>query len=184
MNSRTKLSLGQTSNIKKRLLEFEWIEETEDAKFRLSDPKTLLNNWSENYSYRKNKTLSFYTLDNQQDFEKHLIDFLDQNNIRYAFALTSGAARVAPFLRSNRVFIYIEKNIEAVAQELVLKTVSSGANLIFLEPYDEGVFYGCQQINGDNIVSDIQLYLDLKSYKERGEEAADFLLTERLRKQW
>jgi len=179
-----KLSLGQTSNIKKRLLEFEWIEETEDAKFRLSDPEALLSNWSENYSYRKNKTLSFYALDNQQDFEKHLIDFLDQSNIRYAFALTSGAARVAPFLRSNRTFVYIEKNIQAVAQKLDLKTVSSGANVVFLEPYDEGVFYGCQRINGDNIISDIQLFLDLKSYKERGEEAADFILTERLRKQW
>lgn len=91
---------------------------------------------------------------------------------------------MAPFMRSKRVFVYIEKNIEAVARELDLKTVSSGANVVFLEPYDEGVFYGCQKINGENIVSDIQLYLDLRSYKERGEEAADFILNERLRKQW
>jgi len=41
-----------------------------------------------------------------------------------------------------------------------------------------------RKINGDNIVSDIQLFLDLKSYKERGEEAADFILNERLQKQW
>ena len=179
-----KLSLGQTSNIKKRLLDFEWIEETEDARFQLRAPEVLLNNWSENYSYRKNKTLSFYALDNQQDFEKRLTDFLGQSDIRYAFALTSGATRVAPFLRSNRIFAYIEKNIEDVARELDLKTVSSGANVVFLEPYDEGVFYGRQKINGEKVVSDIQLYLDLKSYKERGEEAADFILNERLRKQW
>jgi hypothetical protein len=179
-----KLSLGQTSNIKKRLLEFEWIQETEDAKFQLSDPESLLNNWSENYSYRKNKIYSYYTLDNQDDFERRLADFLEQTDIQYAFTLTSGAARVAPFLRSKRVFAYIEKNIEDVARELNLKTVSSGANVVFLEPYDEGVFYGGQKINGERIVSDVQLYLDLQSYKERGEEAADFILNERLRKQW
>lgn len=178
------LSLGQTSNIKKRLLEFEWIEETGDAKFRLCAPEVLLNNWAENYSYRKNKTLSFYALDNQQDFEKRITEYSAQTNMGYAFTLTSGAARVAPFLRSNRTFVYIEKDIQTVVQEINLKTVSSGANVVFLEPYDEGVFYGCQKINGENVVSDIQLYLDLKSYKERGEEAADFILNERLRKQW
>jgi hypothetical protein len=179
-----KLSLGQTSNIKKRLLDFEWIQETDDGKFRVSDPERLLNNWSENYSYRKNKIYSYYSLDKQEDFEKRLTDFLDQNDIRYAFTLTSGAARVAPLLRSKRIFVYIEKNIEDVARELNLKTVPSGANVVFLEPYDEGVFYGCQKINGEKIVSDVQLYLDLKSYKERGEEAADFILNERLRNKW
>jgi hypothetical protein len=53
-----------------------------------------------------------------------------------------------------------------------------------LEPYDEGVFYAVQEINGMQVVSDAQLYLDLKGYKERGEEAAQFLLENRLRKQW
>ena len=110
-----KLSLGQASNIKKHLLEFEWVEETEDAKFQLRAPEALLINWSENYSYRKNKTLSFYALDNQQDFEKRLTDFLGQSDIRYAFALTSGATRVTPFLRSNRIFGYIEINLENAA---------------------------------------------------------------------
>ncbi len=36
----------------------------------------------------------------------------------------------------------------------------------------------------DLVVSDIQLYLDLKGYMKRGEEAAEFLLERRLRKQW
>jgi len=34
------------------------------------------------------------------------------------------------------------------------------------------------------VVSDVQLYLDLKSNKERGEEAASFILEQRLRKRW
>ena len=39
-------------------------------------------------------------------------------------------------------------------------------------------------INGIKVVSDIQLYLDLQSYRGRGEEAAQFLLQTHLRAQW
>lgn len=62
---KARLSLGQTSNIKKRLLEFEWIEEAGDAGFRLSAPQALLANWSKNYSYRKNKYTPFVRWINQ-----------------------------------------------------------------------------------------------------------------------
>ena len=53
-----------------------------------------------------------------------------------------------------------------------------------LEPYDEGVLYRLQTIDGSIVVSDIQLYLDLISYKERGEEAAKFLYEQRISKSW
>ena len=96
----------------------------------------------------------------------------------------SGAYLVAPFLRYKRAFVYLSHSIEKVALALGWKEVSSGPNVTILEPYDEGIFYGLQEINGMKVVSDTQLYLDLKGYKERGEEAAQFLLENRLRKQW
>jgi hypothetical protein len=37
---------------------------------------------------------------------------------------------------------------------------------------------------GDVVVSDVQLYLDLASYKGWGEEAAAFVLEQRLRSRW
>lgn len=49
---------------------------------------------------------------------------------------------------------------------------------------DEGVFYGLLDINGINVVSDIQLYLDLKSYKGRGEEAAQTIFEQRIKTKW
>ena len=98
--------------------------------------------------------------------------------------LTSGASLVAPFLRYKKAFAYIENSIEEVASNLGWKEVPSGSNITVLEPYDEGIFYGLQEINGIKVVSSIQLYLDLKGYKERGEEAAQFLLENVLRKQW
>ena len=181
------ISIGQASNLKKRLLEYEFIEEVGDErgfKFRLSNPEALLNRWAENYSYRENKTRNYYSLDDVKEIEKKLSDYCETKKIRYAFTLTSGASLVAPFLRYKRVFVYLSNSIEKVALALGWKEVPSGPNITILEPYDEGIFYGLQEINGIKVVSDVQLYLDLKGYKERGEEAAQFLLENRLRKQW
>jgi len=181
------ISLGQASNLKKRLLEFEFIKEIGNekaAKFRLSNPEVLLNKWTEYYSYRANRTRNYYSLDDVKAIEKELSDYCESKKIRYAFTLTSGASLVAPFLRYKRVFAYLSDSIEKVALALGWKEVASGPNITILEPYDEGIFYALQEINGAKVVSDVQLYLDLKGYKERGEEAAQFLLDRRLRKQW
>jgi hypothetical protein len=181
------ISLGQASNLKKRLLEFEFIKEIDNekaVKFRVSNPEVLLNRWAEYYSYRANRTRNYYSLDDVKAIEKKLSDYCETKKIRYAYTLTSGASLVAPFLRYKRVFIYLSNSIEKVALALGWKEVPSGPNITILEPYDEGVFYGLQEINGMKVVSDAQLYLDLKGYKERGEEAAQFLLENRLRKQW
>ena len=181
------ISLGQASNIKQRLLGFEFIEETgsgKDLKFKLKNPESLLRKWSDNYSYRKNKIRNFYSLDDVRALENKMIDYFKENGISYGFTLTSGASRVAPFLRYNTIFAYVEDDIDRLTKDLNLKEVTSGPNVSFLEPYDEGVLYGLQKIDGANVVSDIQLYLDLKSYKGRGEEAAEFLYEQRLRKLW
>lgn len=178
------LSLGQVSNLKKRLLEYEWIEETEDGKFHLVNPEALLNNWADKYNYRMNEIRSFYAMQGPGEIENVLADYLNKNNVKYAFTLSSGAIRVAPFLRYQKASCYIEHGFDQIARDLGLKEVPTGANVILMEPYDEGIFYGLQEIEGANVVSDIQLYLDLKSSKERTEEAAEFILNERIKKQW
>jgi len=181
------ISIGQASNIKKRLLELEFIEEVEygkRSKIKLSNPESLLIKWSKNYSYQKNKIRNYYSLDNVEILEKKLAEYFKKKNTTYGFALTSGASRIAPFLRYKRIFVFVKNELENIAKDLNLKEVSTGANVSLLEPYDDGVFYNLQNINGVKIVSDVQLYLDLQSYKERGEEAAKFLLDQKLRKQW
>jgi len=181
------ISLGQASNIKQRLLEFEFVEETgsgKNSKIKLKKAESLLREWSNNYSYQKNRIRNFYSMDDVESLERKLNDYFKKNQISYAFTLTSGASRVAPFLRYNRIFTYVSNNIDRIAKDLNFKEVSTGPNISFLEPYDEGVLYYSQEVNGVKVVSDIQLYLDLQSYMKRGEEAAEFLLEKRLRTQW
>jgi len=55
-----RVSLGQVSNVKKLLLDREWI--TKQDGFLLSEPWLLLVEWADAYSYRKNEVRNFYSL--------------------------------------------------------------------------------------------------------------------------
>jgi len=65
-----------------------------------------------------------------------------------------------------------------------MKPVESGANVILIAPYDEGVFWSAELINGIKVANPVQVYLDLKQLSGRGEEAADFLFQEVLSPRW
>lgn len=178
------LSLGQVSNLKKRLLDNEWIATTDEIKFRLTRPDNLLSNWTDHYQYNINEMKSFYIMQSHANAEQILVEYFQKENIRYAFTLTSGAARVAPFLRYQKVYCYADDDFDKIASDLRMKEVPSGANTVLLKPFDEGIYYHSQNVDGANIVCDVQLYLDLYHFKERGSEAAEFILNERIKRTW
>ena len=177
------ISIGLTSRVKQSLLALEWIRE-ENKSFNLVKPEEVLNQWAGNYSYRKNQAVSYYSMLSEEELEATVRKECEKRKYRYALALFSGARKVAPFVRFMRVFSYVDGSIEDIAASLQLKKVDSGANVTLLQPYDEGVFYGLQNVRGTNVVSDIQLYLDLKGYKGRGEEAAQAIFDQRIKPRW
>jgi hypothetical protein len=181
------ISIGQASNIKQQLLDFEWLtEKLVGRKFKLvmTKPDMLLQKWSENYSFTRNKSRNFYALDDITTLENKVMEYFQKNQSSYAFTLTSGASRVAPFLRYSRIYFYMQGDIESMIQDLRWKEVDTGPNITILKPYDEGIFYQTQEINHAKIVSNIQLYLDLQTLEARGKEAAQYLLEQKLRKEW
>jgi hypothetical protein len=189
-----RVSLGQAFNVKTMLLGAELVNELGKGpgrRFRLAKPEELLREWAANYSYTRNTSTGYYSFDDTRTLERRLAEYCRSNNITYAFTLTSGAALVAPMLRYDTAFAYVAGKQDELRLALGLKPVETGPNLILLEPYDEGVFYGARDVGVEGspalagrVVSDVQLFLDLKSYKARGEEAADFLLQQKLRPQW
>jgi len=84
---------------------------------------------------------------------------------------------VAPFVRPTNVHIYVKSDDDArkLADKLDLIPVESNGNVRFAIARSNGVFYGSMAVNGINVVSNIQLYIDLLNYSARGEEAADEL---------
>jgi hypothetical protein len=176
------LSLGQTSNIKRLLIDEDLVQE-KGKSFRLADPQRLLDSWTQNYSFKDNESVDFYAIEGTQ-VERKIAYFCKTTGINYGLALFSGANLVAPFVRYKRSFVYVENKISEIAGQIGLKEVTSGPNVTLLKPYDEGVFYGTKEINGLNVVSDVQLYLDLKNYQGRGEEAAQYILENRMKPAW
>lgn len=176
------VSIGLVSKVKDRLLDLEYI--SDDKYFTLTRPIDLLEEWASNYSFRKNKIYDYFSFDDLKDVERKLSKSCTRQQIPYGLALFSGAALIAPFSRYTRGFAYVGRNIGSVANQLSLKEVPSGPNFTILEPYDEGVFYGSREVDGLKVVSDVQLYLDLVSFKGRGEESAKFLLEQRIKPKW
>ena len=177
------VSLGQVSNVKKLLLDREWVQ-AEKSGLALIKPQALLMEWSENYSFRRNQVQDYFSLKKVAEIEADLAEVCNRNKLVYAFTSFSGAARLAPAVRYQRVFVYIEETEEDVAPLLGLKKVTSGANVSLLIPYDEGVFYGASDFEGVQIASAAQIYLDLRGFRGRGEEAAQQLLGQVILPQW
>lgn len=177
------ISIGLVSRLKQRLLDEEFVVETE-RRIQVRSPRKLIDAWAENYRYKRNEFREYYSLDDISKVESRIADWCRTNHLRYALGLFSAAARIAPHVRMNKTFLFVDADPGVVAKSLGLKQVSSGANVVLLRPFDHGVFYDCTDYEGLSVVSDVQAYIDLKSYKGRGEEAADFLMTQVLEKRW
>lgn len=177
------VSAGMVSNVKARLEEQELIRR-EPQGFRLTEPERLLRDWSSKYTVKRNSWTNLYSPEEPVALEKKLAAVCTSQNWPYALTLFSGSEKTAPFVNYTRVFSYFEGSRSELIISLGLKEVDSGPNLTLLEPYDAGVLYGLQTLDDMKVVSDIQLYLDLASYKGRGEEAAAFLLENRLMPRW
>ena len=177
------VSIGLTSNVKRMLIDREWIDENRNG-ITLIRPEALIDGWSKQYSFNRNQITSFYSLDDPADIEEKLAKECRRNNVRYAFTSFSAAARYAPAVRYRKVTIYIESLVSRIAEESGLKPVTSGANVLLAEPYDEGVYYGCHDADGVVIASPVQVYLDLIHRKDRGREAAEMLRKQVLEMHW
>jgi hypothetical protein len=177
-----RVSLGQVANVKKLLLDREWI--TKQDGFSLTAPWRLLEEWEKAYSYRKNEVRNYYSLKSIPEIEADLATVCKEKGIEYALTGFSGAARFAPAVRYTRAMAYVYSTRKDVASLLNLKEVEGGPNVMLLGPYDEGVFYGTQTIEDIRVVSPLQIYLDLKGYKGRGEEAAEAILRDVIKPKW
>jgi hypothetical protein len=183
MAAEAKVSVGLVANVRKLLLDREWIS-AEWGNFTLEKPDLLLTEWANNYNFRKNRIFTYYTLENPPGMESLIAKICQQKNIRYALTGFSAAARLAPAVRYNRSMIYVEAITEELIHELSIKPVTSGANVLLLLPFDEGVFHHVMKVDKISLVTPVQAYLDLVGFRGRGEESAKVLLEQVIKPKW
>ena len=168
------VSLGQAFKVSKALInEHILIRESDNYKLKLMDPYILLKRWATvNNFLANNKFIEYYT--DESDISSFIAKFKGIRDTEYAFTGLAGALLVAPFVRPTNVHVYVKTKEDAdkIAKYLHLLPVEESGNVKFSIPQSEGVFYGTRDVEGVNVVSDIQLYVDLLNYPARGEDAA------------
>lgn len=178
-----RVSLGMASKVKRLLEDREWLVRSADG-FRLGQPGDLLAEWARSYRHGRNTVHDFYSLDPIPLIESKLAQACQDLRCDYALTGFSAAARMAPMVRYQRVTAYAAGRIDELARRMNLKSVTSGANVSLIEPYDEGVLFQAKEVNGIRIASSVQTYLDVLNFRGRGEEAAEAILDEVIKPTW
>lgn len=177
------ISLGMITHIRRRLEEEEWVEK-HDVGFNLSNPTALLEDWVENYDFNEHERHDYYTMSPLIEAESSVSKICEEANINSALTGFTAANRLAPLVKGQKSIIFVSRDIVEIGKELNFKPVNTGANISLIKPYDQGVFWNRAQIKDVQIATPIQVYLDLKQMRGRGEEAAEFLFTEVIQQRW
>ena len=178
-----KVSRGLAHYVCKTLVELGYVARNEQHRLVLVDPLRLLKRWAAYHQYdRMNKFLDYYTF--EREIDRFLQNFA-RIDLEYAASALIGAWLVAPYVRPVDLHFYVPNPLvaEEIAKRLELNPTPRGGNIKFVLPYDEGVFYGVHNVRDIDVVSNIQLYVDLYNFPARGEEAASHLLEDIL-KEW
>lgn len=180
-----RLDAGYISRMFKELEKLNYLVRV-NSKWKLRNKESILEDWIHYYDYKKNKEAKYFCL---AKGPKEVIEKLKRLNIpgkiNYALGFHAGAFLISPYSVFNEVHIYLsdEENMDFFVNQLSLKPVEQGVNIVFLFPfYKNSVFFGKQKVKNLWVVSDIQLYLDLYKYPLRGIEQAEHLYEKGLKK--
>jgi len=179
------VALGWTHEVCMTLIQERFaIRESERQEINLMEPLALLKRWANNYNFTAvNRFIDYYAGD--EDVTKLLNRLGGVDGPKYAVTGLAGALLVAPFVRPTNVHIYVisEDDVGRWAKQLSLMPIEENGNVKFAIAPSGGVFYGSQDADGVEVVSDVQLYIDLLNYPGRGEEAAREIL-KLIEKRW
>ena len=179
------VSIGLVSKAKTALIEDAYVEERDRLLF-VRDAVKLLEAWSEEYRPRV-KRVQLFAIARLMEVEQRLADWCQANKIAYALTQLAAAWRYSPIVRYDKSVVYLDRKIEydhkwnSLLEYLDAREVETGANCILWITDDPAVFTGSKESDGVNVVSPIQLYLDLIALPGRGKDAAEEVFERELR---
>jgi DNA-binding transcriptional ArsR family regulator len=185
------LSPAAVSGSVRKLREMGYLDDGSDE-IRLLDREALLEEWVSFYRsrFRRQVQSRYYV---QARSAEAIIKRLGAKPAAraggYALSLHAGASLVAPFVQFREVHVYVAPDEEGVKSLLAGavggESSAQEANLVFLQPFYKGSFlFDARVIRRVRVVSDLQLYLDLSCFPQRGSEQAEVILERRLRPSW
>ena len=181
------VSLGQVSNLRRRLLDEEWAALEKDG-LKIAKPRELLEAWRQAYRRENEASESFYTLLHGEALDNAVRAALEEagHGEHAVLASYSAGGWLAPFSRVASLYLYADAQGEAILRKhLKLEPPGRGANVSLVRPKDDGVFLDrIEAAGGIWCTSPIQTYLDLAVSGERAAEAAEHLFNEKIAPRW
>ena len=183
------LSPGYVSTVAESAVDSGFARVLSDGRIQLSNLRELLLDWSAAYSWKKNDLQSYFgAFKGPDEIVGALAKALKGKDEDYALTLHAGNNVVEPFAPFSVSHLYVRNQdvMDHVVRSLKLEPVARDAgNVVFLLPhYRESAFYGSRRLKGLSVVSDLQLFLDLRRFPVRGEEASEIIFERRLRPHW
>ena len=171
-------SLGHVSNVRKALLDREWVEIRDDG-LVLVQPDALLKSWREIYRQPAGHHISGYTVLHGDQLRNRLSGSLNPGPQppRAICSSNSAAEWIAPYVRGGTQSFYADEPGARILQEaLQLTQAAQGANVILRIPKDETLFEDTvEPAPGIFCTNPVVTYLDLWNGNDRAREAADHL---------
>lgn len=188
-HARPNVSLGLVNKVVRHLHDQAFIEELPDGGFTLRAPVELLTAWRGAYRFDRHQRRSYFTLLQGQRLQEALAKLESMTGGHAAYAAFSAADFQAPHVRQPKTWLYVASDWEDKFRKVAeAKLVDSGENLIVLIPEDNGVFYlqegGVMGQKRLSCTNPVQTYVDLFHCGGRGEEAAEALLEQNLKRAW
>jgi len=152
----------------------------------LREPGALLDHWAAAHSLAEYEARRFHRWARKPLELLHATtDALAGAGIEHALTLGSGAQLVAPYgTDPERVWILVpagaDRLLEESARASGLLPVEEGEAVTFLVTRERSPFLFRRQVHGFWVASDVQLYLDLWAWSQRGRDQARHLRAERL----
>ena len=171
------VSLGWVSATRQQLLAHEWAAEALGG-LRVTKPGAVLEAWAKADDWEKRTQTQEYSvlLSDPVELAQKLKDVLhdDPPAFTQGFAGWLRHPHTTPAVLTAYVKKFPDETL--IREKLLGRRVSAGGGgLRLVLPKDEGVFHPAQTVRGFELVSDVQIYLDLLQGGLRGEEQAEEL---------
>ena len=179
------VSFGQVSKVRQYLMAQQWATADGDG-LRVEQPAEVTSAWRKSYSARLDSREGFYTLLHGEPLDAAIRSALAEAGAHAVLASYSAARWIAPYARQATQFFYANDiGAAIVKRQLQLQPVTRGENVVLMQAREDDVFSGrIEAAPGIWCTGLIQTWLDLTVAGERGGEAADHLLNEKLSPLW
>jgi hypothetical protein len=152
----------------------------------LHQPGVLLDAWATTHSLADYEARRFHRWARQSvDLLRPVTGAFADLGVEHALTLGSGAQLVAPYgTGAERGWVLLPASaaprLDEIARAADLQPVDEGETVTFLLTRERSPLLFRRQVQGFWVASDIQLYLDLWAWPQRGKEQARHLRAERL----